>query len=514
MIVQLNWPITFNRHHSFLNEFIKCIAEHKPLSINNYIIHNLYEDGSRKSGKSVNTGAIFLAKALNVVDKDLNYVPCSAIVLRKDANKIDGVYREYTKWIKKATNDEVKCYSTRKVAIFPNDNYIQFVGWVKERNGEGEIAGSGLPSLSGEYIFIIMEEAFGFTVEETQHIEDAVRADNKQAHVLTIKLCNPRFPHNPHIQFISKHLPYNKRILATKGYQWTFKKIDELKEAGIPNNDYEPENFLIIHNNWRTNKENLTKKDINGLLRSYITNKAEAPMIDLGVPGYSSSSCYGTDLNNITQAIYYRKDFILAGGDVGVGTKSNGKTSFVFAGAGKNGALDIYNCYEYDPARAYKPLTQLVSEIITFYVNCKNTYEAKTGARIDLITCRVDKNEITFIGALNKEAERRGIDWLQFIQCGKFPIQDRVKIFNILLGLKLFRIDFNNCVYLRNELDKAVWDDRVCINPQRKDKDDHMINALEYAIEPIMLLVIRLLTPQEISVLGLRRNYGQYSYML
>lgn len=445
-------------------------------------IDYLHNPGSRKSGKSDNC-AIFLNKSMNVVDDKGEFVKASAVVIKKQANTMEEVWAEYSKFAK-ADEDPPKCVKTRMTWEYSNGNYVKFKPWIKKNGEVQNKQGSGWAAMEGEYVFLVLEEGYEFTPEDRQDIMEAFRTSNPNAKVVMIIICNPWFPNNPYIKFLNRHLPFNKKILRFQGYQTTKTMVNELAEAGIQNADFKPERHLFIYCNWRINPL-LPQSAINTILKAYVLNPSTAETADLGVPGYAASSCYGELVNNITDAVWEKKDMWLCGGDEGMGTESSGKTSFSFQGYNIDGYLDRYAEYVWDNSKYRKTANEQAYEILDFYENCKEEYENKTGDIIKALIVRVDKSAISFIDCLNKEAYKRGLDWINFVSCSKYEIRDRVLVTNVILDERRLRVDKFRCQNFLQEMSNAVWDEKQTIHPKRKDKNDHSLNDFEYGIEPV-----------------------------
>lgn len=463
------------------------MRQHKPIPID---VVNC--DGGRKSGKTV-SWAIFLAKALTQIDPNTyEYIKASAIVIKKKLNTLSDVFREYTKWIMLEPIRPKAIVSRTELNYeqgndSTNTNYIKFKAWIDRNNNSLIKQGSGWSSMDGEYVFVVIEECYELTADDRQRILEAVRTSNKQAQLIVINICNPWEPLNPYIQFVSKHLPYDKLQLRKTGFMWKIEKVNELKEANYENwKDFKDETHLFIHTNWRINPH-LSDIEKNNILKTYINNPITAITSDLGVPGYSEQFCYGNNLENIQEAIYCEKEYWCCGGDEGLGGKSSGKTSFTFAAFDSKGILDIYDVYVWDNTVKWKQPHEIAEEVLDFYNMNRNIYYDKTGIKIEFLEVRVDKCAIAFINALQYEAENRGYEWINFITCAKLPINDRVLVINSMLAEKKFRVNKERCQPLLEEMSKAKWKiTEATMTPKRQDKDDHSINALEYGIEPYM----------------------------
>lgn len=456
------------------------MSRHEPLPTDYF--HN---DGSRKSGKSDNPGGLFLSKAMTVIDTQGEFVKASAIVIKKKEKTLLDVFEEYSKFAR-GEIIEPKVLKSKMRWEYANGNYVKFKPWLAT-NGEClNKQGSGWASLTGEYIFIVLEEAYELTPQDRQDIMEAVRSGNKQAKILFICICNPWYPNNPYIKFLNKHLPYNKHILMMQGYQYKLETVNELEEMGIHDEEFKPERHLFIHNNWRINPQ-LTQFDINAIKKSKILRPQEADTADYGVPGYGAASCYGILLDNIEDAVWEHKDIWLCGGDEGLGTQSSGKTSFGFQGFNySTRKLDRYDEYVWDNTMCRKPAGEQAKEIVDFYTACREEYFAKTGEWIEALFVRVDKSAISFLDTLNAEVRTRQLDWIEFVPCSKYEIRDRVLVDNYLMSNFMFRVDKQRCKNYLEEASNAVWDDKQTIKPKRKDKADHSINDHEYGIEPLM----------------------------
>lgn len=455
------------------------MSQHKPLPIDYLDI-----DGGRKSGKSDNV-ALFLAKAMTTIDKESgDFIKASAIVIKKKEKTLEEVFLEYSKFAR-GEYIEPKILKSRFKWEYSNGNYVKFKPWI-QTNGEClNKQGSGWSSLDGEYIFVVLEEAYELSPQERQDIMEAFRSSNKQAKILFICICNPWYPNNPYIKFLNKHLPYNKHTLMMQGYQYKIELVNELEEMGIHDVEFKPEKHLFIHTNWRVNPL-LTQFDINTIKKSKILRPQEADTADYGVPGYGSTSCYGVLIDNIGDALWEHKDIWLCGGDEGLGTESSGKTSFIFQGMNRNGYFDVYDLWVWDNKRFKKTSDQQAVEIVDFYENCRNEYFAKTGELIQVLYVRVDKSAISFRDALNAEVRRRRLDWIEFVPCSKYEIRDRVAVDNYMMSNFRLRVDKQRCGELLDEMSNAVWDEKQVNKPKRKDKNDHSINAHEYGFEPEM----------------------------
>ena len=463
------------------------MRQHKPIPVD---VVNC--DGGRKSGKTV-SWAIFLAKALTQIEtKNYEYIKASAIVIKKKLSTLNDVFREYSKWIMEEDVRPKAIISLTELNYeqgndSSNTNYIKFKAWIDRNNNSLIKQGSGWSSMDGEYVFVVIEECYELTADDRQRILEAVRTSNKNAQMVVINICNPWEPLNPYIQFVSKHLPYDKKILRRDGFMWKIEKVNELKEANYENyKDFKDETHLFIHTNWRINPY-LSDIEKNNILKTYVNNRLTAETSDLGVPGYNEWFCYGNNLDNVEDAVYCRKDYWCCGGDEGLGGKSSGKTSFTFAGFDSGGYLDIYDVYVWDNSANWKQPHEIANEILDFYNMNRNEYYDKTGITIDFLDVRVDKCAIAFINALQYEAENRGWDWINFSTCAKLPINDRVLVVNSLLATHKFRVNRERCAPLLTEMSKAKWKiTEANIKPKREDKDDHSINAMEYGIELYM----------------------------
>lgn len=72
---------------------------------------------------------------------------------------------------------------------------------------------------------------------------------------------------------------------------------------------------------------------------------------------------------------------------------------------------------------------------------------------------------------------------MKFIKCKKFKIEDRIEITLAIMGKQKLRFS-NRVNLLREEMENAFYDEGT--TQKRVKKDDHALNAFEYAIEPVM----------------------------
>lgn len=459
--------------YSFFNDLLKMMSEHKKLPID--VIHLI---GSRGSGKTY-AGLDFVCNACDLSDKDGKSIETSAYIIRREKGDVPELWDQYLQGLEQIESSPYIIKSERKWE-FPNGSSVKFKG-LKAKNSM-KIVGAGMSNATGEYIISVYEEAFEYEDRERAFFRQAVRGNNPATKFLEINICNPWFPRSKYLAFCIKHFPFDENQLLKNGYQIGIKKIEVVEGVW--------ETHLFCYTNWRAIKDILPQWKIAGILKTYQDDPMNAKCADIGVPGISSGAVYGDLMSYITQPKWFAHEYIVGGGDIGVGhSRMSGKTSFLFVGIDTNGYCDVYDEYIWDNKHINKDGFLLAQEIIEFYIQCRKNYFDNTGVLIGEdrpLIVKVDNSEKSFIDILNAKCVEFGVEnWLSFIPCAKFEINDRIHITRYLMSLGRLRID-TKCENLLTELELSMWDDKISTKLKRVNDNDHSINAFEYAIEDFM----------------------------
>lgn len=481
---------------SYLYDFLKLAQEHK-----NWPIHEIRSIGSRFSGKTWNF-ADFVCELMNTIDRNGEFIKATAFIIRAEKSDMEDLYDQYCQNLEKIILEQnVKTLNSKKIWTFENGNEVRFKH-LRYKN-KTKTVGAGWSSARGDYIVVIYEEAYEIHNTEFARVREAIRSANPNANILEVCICNPWDPRNYFIKNTLSNFPYNKNLIETFGEQKAIVNVkDEILGYSRP--------VIIHYANWRAIQKHRVSKTPTGfnvytaiepiiipqskldqLTQNYALDYTSALVADYGCAGPSGTeNIYFRLMNTITSPQYYQHQCVYGGGDIGNGrSKKSGKTAFVFVAGDPTGYIDVYSEYVWDNKISPKDPYIIAHDVIDFYLYQMDQYTRKTNHIFNYsnpLNVIVDLSESSFISILNTCCAERGIDFIEFVPCQKFRINDRIVIEQYLLAQGRIRIDGEWCCNLLDELSGAEWDDSLSEEPKRKNDKDHSINAFEYAIEPFM----------------------------
>lgn len=341
---------------------------------------------------------------------------------------------------------------------------------------------SGFPRFNNvDYIIKVFEECFEFKKNEHQAIQEAIRhnlGDDPQ--YLTINICNPWARSNWFIEYCESYQRFDEMTLKTVGSQIG-------KYEFMDNETYLHQTKLFQYTNWRVTREHLTKEQILQIKQYWSTDRNRALVADYGMPGFEFGAIYSTELHKIAEPFYTNEpQYMLCGMDYGWSQQEgNGKTSCIFGSGTSENGLDIYGEFVWDNSKQPIEPNALCKRVIEFIQYQTQKFMSQTAMIYPpKIVCRVDNSEIGIIQLLNNLAQQYGYStWLSFVPCKKYPTMDRISVVLGLMGAGKFRMD-KDCINLMRELEFSHYDEKG--EKKRIKQNDHSLNAMEYAIEPLL----------------------------
>lgn len=470
--------------YSYLVDIIELMKQGKPIPLS-----AINAVGGRFSGKTTNLMIVFwivLCFLFEPSQQVFAFVGFRASV--NDAMKLfndfcavlDGCELKYEK------------NATQKWIRF-RGHKIEFYGINRQQVHSGRTQLSGLPHVPNvKYLFLLFEEAFEFENQfEVNSIVEAVRAFNangeQQFQKIKIFCCNPWEEGNWYISYCKQHYEWDIEELRKNGSQAKVISIP-LKEGGVVKE-------LFHYTNWRIVREYLSQSIIDDILKTWETNPNRARVVDWGIPAYEQSAIYTHVLDRIWKRVNFKiEDELLGGGDYGWGRDNDaGMTAFVFCGYTSDVGITVYHEYTSSNKDFVKDENKLCLEVVQFYKECLIEYASKNNLNLAnlQLKIRVDNAAPSFVRLLNNAVLASNLETqLLFTLCKKYNVQDRIQVVNSVAGAQ--QLFFNSmCDWMPvKELFKEMRSSRYKKDSQngnqREKKNDHVLNAFEYAIEPIM----------------------------
>lgn len=457
----------FVKEYSYLADVYKLMVAKKPLPANEI---NLV--GGRFSGKSV---VIFCLIGLLCLADGLKLgITISRASVQGARNLIDDIA---------ATMELFQLpYKKKKgdLKIVMGGNQINILGFDSKSDAVAQKA--GLPRYNDvDYVVTIFEECFEFKKKHHQALREAIRHSGREPKgYLVINICNPWAAGNWFIDYCIRHQQFDEYTLKTKGSQIGFYTTKD------PETGYEYK-AIFHYTNWRVVQQHISPHKILEIKKYWDYDINRARVADYGLPGIETGAIYAGQMFKVGESYYHNGDqFILAGMDYGWSQQERGgKTTCVFATATLEFGVDIHREFMWDNAISPIDPETLANHIVDFYEECMVEFVQNTNAIIyPDVNVLVDNMNIGITHILNRVSEARGHNWLSFGLCKKFPIQDRISVVLALMGNGLFRMREGYTNVLKKELEYAHYEEKG--DYKRAKENDHMLNAMEYAIEPIM----------------------------
>ena len=433
---------------TFLNNITKAVYTDKRPSIQEY---NLI--GSRQSGKT----------------KSVAELVCNLLLIGK-STKI-YIVRHLTNTLRKTVFAEVmgrlsdlKVANYCKVSLKPmqilyKDAVIYFEGLYTPKSSV--ISLQGLYRGNVDYCVVWLEEAYELTKEDESALFEAIGG---YKHLIIIRTCNPWHLKSDLISYANSEAPFNLAILQDKGEQITKK-----------------DKKLFYYSNYKLN--HYLADSTRALLEATRQHSPKrARVVCDGYYGISEGTIYAEYLNNFelkaTGSHGYQS--VIGGIDVG---ERNDNLAGILIGVTHDKEMHVLHEFVYDfKKRGFQDMAMLAKKMFEFFfesVTKYNCYFNNGGVNI-----YVDYN-YSFISMLNHISEANGSGrQVVFVPCKKEAIEQRIDFLISLLSTERCKIHVKNCPQLLSELEQASYDEYL-VN-KRQDKNDHSINALEYAYAPIM----------------------------
>lgn len=472
--------------YSYMYDIVRCVRDHKRIPIDEF---NLM--GGRRSAKSTSVFLLYPLLCQYANPKDFGWVSVRNEV-QSSLDLLDDITQAYDGY---EVNYGVK-RAEQKIIL--NGNTMRVIGVNNNRKGQ-KARKSGFPRFSNvRYVFIFFEERFEFNEDDVRAVIEAVRSINTisglETQYVVINACNPWAKSSPYVTYCGKYQTWNVNILKTTGNQ--------IGVYDIPLGEGKVKRALFHYTNWRVAKEFLSESEINQILDTWNFDKKRAATSDWGLPGYEDGAIYTHLLTNLHKAIYQEHTWLIAGGDYGWGRDSNsGKTVFHFGGASLESGIDIYNEYVTDNHEYVKEPNRVAEEVVLFYLQAMREYCNRIGWSSPFnISVRVDNMAMGFIQLLNNYAQKYKLNWLKFVRCKKYPTQDRIELTLALMGRQMLRLG-DNVRLLKDEMELAQYSTET-ETQKRVKKDDHALNSFEYAIEPIMYKLARVVNLDKLAARG------------
>lgn len=456
----------FLEEFSYFADLVQITSAKKKLPVNEI---NLV--GGRFSGKSL---CAFVFSALAC----LNGAKLGLTLLRASVNGSKDLFKDFCGALEMFKIPFRAVKTDMEVHI--GSNVVKIIGVDSKSASVAQKA--GLPRyVDVDYIITIFEEVFEFQQKQHQAIRESIRHAGKEPYgYMVINICNPWAIGNWFIDYCVKHQPFDEKILKEKGSQLGFYHVKD-EETGF---EY---NTIFHYTNWRISQKHLPSHKIMEIKKYWTYDINRARVADYGLPGIETGAIYAGSMYKIGQSYYHGgEQFILAGMDYGWSQQQRGgKTTCIFGSATLDEGINIYREFMWDNALSPIDPETLAHHIVDFYEDCLVEFVRNTNAFAYPDVCvLVDNMNIAVTHILNRVAESRGLTWLSFGLCKKYPIQDRISVVLALMGNGMFRMNEGYTSQLWKELEYAHYEEKG--DYKRAKENDHMLNALEYAIEPIM----------------------------
>ena len=467
-MVQIRIPDAY----SYFYDLAKIIINNEKLPVDEI---NLV--GGRKSAKTTTVELFLAILALSGVTN------VGMISLRNQVQDSDELLNDFINTFD-AYELDYSIKSHKKIISIGNTQ-IRVAG-VNSQNKTNKAKKSGLSKFGNvDYIIIFFEERFEFEEKDVLAIKEAVRSinpDKTDIQYLIINACNPWAKSSPYISYCGKYQTWDINKLKTTGSQIGQYEI-QLGEGQV-------KRALFHYTNWRVAKQFLSQGDINSILDIWNQDKRRASTSDYGLPGYEEGAIYTHLLNNIGNAIYQEHQFLTGGMDYGWGRdSSNGKTACHFMGYTPGNGIDVYGEYVTDNHTIVKSPNKVAEEICEFYLVQMREYCNRNGwASAFNIKVRVDNMAVGMIQILNNTAQKYKLNWLKFIPCRKYQVQDRIEVVCSTMYQHKLRLA-PSVKLLKGEMELAHYEESA--TQKRAKVNDHSLNAFEYGIEEFFWQLVK-----------------------
>ena len=440
--------------------------------------------GARNTKKSVVIGSIEpLIKLLSDTRRNI------LMVRQNDSDNADSTYASLVSWIHRLSLDNIfRCYTTPlKIVRRQTGQVILFRGF---NNPESL---TSIKTQVGSLTDIYIEEASQLTDYESFRVLDgSLRDPDPTLHLQITFMLNPWDADSWINDKFCRNFPDDPEYLATHGYRV---EIDPTFNLGygkgllIHTGTYKINEFR--HPDYDEGMEQLREHEYS----RYITE-------GLGCWGNTGNAVYPHPLLPLPPTtIFYPVEFSI-GIDVGLSdgqghitnrtlslAQIKSATTMVLIAATTNYekvlVLDEFfhtNINNPNPLTTTQIQTQLLHKI------------QEWRSRYPLFITRppriwVDNADKGFRETLEMLASRYGLYNMQFLASTKLPIINRIAVLNHLLAFEDIYFDLPNTPNIQREFKQAKRGDK---GEPRKAGNDHTLDALDYALTPLMGKIKRL----------------------
>jgi len=218
-----------------------------------------------------------------------------------------------------------------------------------------------------------------------------------------------------------------------------------------------------------------------------ITDPTRYEWAAIGMPGVESGGVYGHLLRHVSRIL---QPYTVISGGLDYGWKHDPMT-VILAGTDltKDGSVEVIDEWHVRNQAQYSH-EQLAKRIVDWL---------QAQAIIEPVLLRglqvfCDKSNLTFIEMLNKEAKSQKLDWLRFRRSIQMEVLFRINFKQWLMSYGKLNISLL-CKQLYRELQGAVWDEKASKPKLMANSEDHMTDALDYALTPWYTRLLRNANP-------------------
>jgi len=300
-------------------------------------------------------------------------------------------------------------------------------------NPKGEqVVKKGIAGCSNyTYAICWYEEASEYLEKDIWAVDQAVRGAKYDIKVFTT---NPWHLAHYYIKYLNTKFPFNRKLLASQGYQWTVLGKE-----------------LFHYANYRVNKF-ITAQKAKELEDMKFQDENEWKIISLGLPGVPSGGVYANLMKHVSRLIQ-PGDIYSCGIDFGF---VHDPMAIILCRSQKS----VWNSVDVLAELYFKNQSQFTWLKLAVMIVKWLKIQAIIYPDIPLVGLDVycDKSNFTFIEMLNYEAQIQAAgSWLRFYACPQIEILFRVSFKQGLIGASKLNIS-PTTEYLFQELLMAAWD--------------------------------------------------------
>lgn len=217
------------------------------------------------------------------------------------------------------------------------------------------------------------------------------------------------------------------------------------------------------------------------------TDPARYEWAALGMPGVESGGVYGNLMRRVSRIL---QPYSAVSAGLDYGWKHDPMTVIIIGtDPTKDGSVEVIDEWWVNNQALYSH-EQLAERIVNWLI-AQATIEPLLLRGLKVIC---DKSNFTFIEMLNKVAKNKKLDWFSFRRSWQMEVLFRINFKQWLMSYHKLNISLL-CKQLWRELQGAVWDDRGTKPKLMAKSEDHMMDALDYALMPWMNRLLRNANP-------------------